>query len=245
MSYRFEMSQVQKGIYFECCTKNSSDYHIMVTLEVKDIDCKVLEDAGNFLVSEQEALHLCLEETEDTIYMRSREDVFIDIPLVFSENEEETREIGIKTFTEPLDLYKAPLLRINYVKEKTGKNYVLLCMHHLIADGISADIFIKRLFSIYEAMIFHTPFEINMKEDLRFSSFIKKENKKLLDGEYKEQGEFWKKELENISAPEFIKEFSQMDRDKKNLIGSEVQISIPENLVEKMEERAKELEVSE
>ncbi|RKJ39901.1 hypothetical protein D7X25_29225, partial [bacterium 1XD42-8] len=124
MSYRFEMSQVQKGIYFECCTKNSSDYHIMVTLEVKDIDCKVLEDAGNFLVSEQEALHLCLEETEDTIYMRSREDVFIDIPLVFSENEEETREIGIKTFTEPLDLYKAPLLRINYVKEKTGKNYV-------------------------------------------------------------------------------------------------------------------------
>ena len=47
MSYRFEMSEVQKGIYFECCTKDSSDYNIMLTLETKNIDGKALENAGS------------------------------------------------------------------------------------------------------------------------------------------------------------------------------------------------------
>lgn len=245
MSYRFEMSEVQKGIYFECCTKDSSDYNIMLTLETKNIDGKALENAANFLVSEQEALHLGIEEAEDTIYMRAHEDVSVKIVTISSENEQETREIAIKTFTEPFDLSKAPLLRINYVKEKTGKNYLLVCMHHLIADGISMDIFVKRLFFIYDAMVLHTPFEMKMTEDVRFSDFIGKENKKLSDGEYKEQEEYWKRALEDVSAPEFIKEFSETDREMKHPAGSEIRISIPEELVAKVEKQSRELEVSE
>lgn len=85
MSYRFEMSEVQKGIYFECCTKDSSDYNIMLTLETKNIDGKALENAANFLVSEQEALHLGIEEAEDTIYMRAHEDVSVKIVTISSE----------------------------------------------------------------------------------------------------------------------------------------------------------------
>lgn len=245
MSYRFEMSEVQKGIYFECCTKDSSDYNIMLTLETKNIDGKALENAANFLVSEQEALHLGIEEAEDTIYMRAHEDVSVKIVTISSENEQETREIAIKTFTEPFDLSKAPLLRINYVKEKTGKNYLLVCMHHLIADGISMDIFVKRLFFIYDAMVLHTPFEMKMTEDVRFSDFIGKENKKLSDGEYKEQEEYRKRALEDVSAPEFIKEFSETDREMKHPAGSEIRISIPEELVAKVEKQSRELEVSE
>ncbi len=245
MSYSFEMSEVQKGMYFECGTKGSIDYNIMITLEVRDIDCKVLENAANFCVSEQEALTLSVEETEETICMRAHEDISVDIPMVLCEDEQETRIVALKTFTKAFDLHKAPLIRMNYVVEKTGKNYLLICMHHLVADGISADIFIKRLFSIYEAMVLHTHFEVKMNEDARFSTFIQKENEKLLNEKYKKQEEYWKEALQDAVAPEFIKEFSETDKDSEKSIGAEVRIPISEELVKKVENKVKNLEVSE
>ena len=47
MSYRFEMSEVQKGIYFDCYAGSSNDYNIVLSLKVKKLEINTLEYARN------------------------------------------------------------------------------------------------------------------------------------------------------------------------------------------------------
>ena len=35
MNYSIKMSEMQKGIYYECCTGNNTDYNISISLELK------------------------------------------------------------------------------------------------------------------------------------------------------------------------------------------------------------------
>lgn len=64
-------------------------------------------------------------------------------------------------------------------------------MHHLIADGISADIFIKRVFEIYHGMIKGTPFSMEIDNNKNFSAFVETENEKMLNGEYDIAKKYW------------------------------------------------------
>lgn len=241
MSYKFEMSELQKGMYFECRAENSTDYNIMLTLQVKDMDIEILENAVNFLIAEQAALRCCVNETEEEIYMNVCTENTINIPVKLCNNEVEAEKIAYNTFLKEFNLSKAPLIRMRYIKVKNKCNYLLICLHHLIADGTSMGIFTDRVFEIYQSMIDNKSFE--MKNDKSFIEFIEDENSKLKQGLYDTQGEFWKEKLSNSTVPEFIKDYSSSGR--KNLHGNEIRVEIPKNIIKKVENMAMNLEVSE
>jgi amino acid adenylation domain-containing protein len=49
----------------------------------------------------------------------------------------------ISSFLRPFDLSRAPLLRVGWIKEKAGKHFLVLNMHHIISDGLSVEILLK------------------------------------------------------------------------------------------------------
>ena len=54
----------------------------------------------------------------------------------------------VTSFIRSFDLGKAPLFRAKMVKAK-DKNYLLIDMHHIIADGVSMSILIKEFAQLY------------------------------------------------------------------------------------------------
>ena len=55
----------------------------------------------------------------------------------------------INGFVRPFDLDRAPLLRTGLVRTTSGKCFFLFDIHHIIADGLSVDNFVKELAVIY------------------------------------------------------------------------------------------------
>jgi len=55
----------------------------------------------------------------------------------------------VKNFIRPFDLSKSPLLRIALIKEEEQKYILMVDMHHIIADGVSLNIFARDFMSLY------------------------------------------------------------------------------------------------
>ncbi|XYJ23477.1 condensation domain-containing protein [Bacillus velezensis] len=53
------------------------------------------------------------------------------------------------TFVKPFDVEKAPLLRVTLAKATEERHFLLLDMHHLIADGVSMSVLIQELTDLY------------------------------------------------------------------------------------------------
>ncbi len=241
MSYRFEMSEVQKGIYFDCCTGESTDYNIILSLETKKLEIITLEYAANIVAAGQESLHLAVSNEDNVISFEMCDDISICITSIESSGSRETEEIAKKYYREPFNLHEAPLLKMKYIEEKGGKYYLLVCIHHLIADGISADLFVKKLFEVYEKMVAGVPFEMEISCNSAFSEFAKKENEKLTSGKYNLEKKYWLELLEGISAPQFIKEYADKSQTSDK---AEVRIAIDKPLSEKILSCAQQLELS-
>lgn len=241
MSYRFEMSEVQKGIYFDCYAGSSNDYNIVLSLKVKKLEINTLEYVINLAASEQETLHLNVYNENDEIAFQYNDQISVKVACVKSRDNQETENLAKTFFLTPFDMSTAPLLKVEYIEEKDNY-YLLVCMHHLIADGISADIFIKRVFEIYHGMIKGTPFSMEIDNNKNFSAFVETENEKMLNGEYDIAKKYWLTALEGITAPELIKELSNLNAER---VKAEVRIPVAEELNKKVVSCARNLEVSE
>ena len=245
MNYSIKMSEMQKGIYYECCTGNNTDYNISISLELKcRLDLKKFEYAVNFAVAEQEALNMSIS-SDDEFCMVVNDNVYVPIQISSSENESDTKNIVSEICSTSFDLFKAPLLTINYIKQKHGQDVFVLCMHHIISDGISMDLLVKRIFNIYDALVKGELLEINFKSNKSFSTFIERENLKLDNDEYSLEKKYWHNIVKDVNPPEIIRDLSEEGcSDEKNNCG-EVNVFVSDNLSAKAKNCAQNLEVSE
>lgn len=241
MSEKIEMSEVQKGIYFDCKTEMEADYNIVTTLQLKDINSAVLQSALNFLIAEQVSLRCCVEENMDGLYLKWIEHYEYLIKEYYCNNDKELEKLVQDLSQKPLDLYEVPLFRAALIEMPDKVFNFFICFHHLISDGISVGIFISKLFKIYDSIFNHSPFL--MKKDSHFLKFIEKENKKLKEGKYENQRAYWKKIMEDANSPEIIKDFGNSGR--TNAYGLEKRFEIAKDKIEAFQKVVRECEVSE
>lgn len=246
MSYSVKMSEMQKGIYYECCTGHHLDYNISVSLEMANcLDIEKFEYAVNFAAAEQEALSMSVN-SDDELSMIVNDDVYVPVRTVYSKTEAETEAIVSEIYSTPFDLFKAPLLSVNYIKAEESRDILVLSMHHMISDGISLDLFVKRLFSLYDALVKNESPEVNFKSNKTFSNFIERENRKLENGDYSLEKEYWTNLTKGISSPEIIRNLSESNQviEEKNNCG-EINILLGKDLYARSQDCARTLEVSE
>ena len=109
----------------------------------------------------------------------------------------------IKNFIRPFDLSQPPLLRVGLHKMEKKKHLLLVDMHHIISDGISAGILIKEFMAISEG------------EELpairtRYRDFSEWQNSESWEEVLKDQEAFWvRKFAGDIPALELPTDFSR------------------------------------
>lgn len=94
----------------------------------------------------------------------------------------------------PLDLSRAVMLRAVLLWLDDEEHVLLLMMHHLVSDGLSAGVLLRELWALYEASRTGEP--ANLPElPVQFADYVVWQQQQLEGGTLQRQLEYWKKQL--------------------------------------------------
>ena len=74
-----------------------------------------------------------------------------------AQQETSIRELVTETFHQPFDLAQSPPLRLKLIRLSGEEHLLLLCLHHIIADGWSLTILFRELAALYPAYLAGQP----------------------------------------------------------------------------------------
>ena len=183
-------SSAQKRIYFtvEKEGAKSVTYNTPGGLMFEKIpDIEKLQDSFTKLIETNESLrtYFVLENNELKQKIIPPFDYKLDVVHYNSTNMDELFD----EFIKPFDLSIAPLFRAKLAILNNKKAILLLDIHHIICDGESIQIFLKKLSAYYEGKI--------VDENLiDYKDYACWENKIINSKEYKKIEEYWLKKFE-------------------------------------------------
>ncbi|MCP5047698.1 MAG: non-ribosomal peptide synthetase, partial [bacterium] len=144
----YELSSSQKRFYhLQQMNPESTAYNDSILMRIEgnpDAQARAsLEKAFKQLIRRHESLRTSFHQVDGVPVQEVHPDV------EFRLDDYETME----GFIQPFDLSRAPLLRAGLVTvQVTGnesRSYLMLDLHHIITDGVSMDIFIHQLTTLY------------------------------------------------------------------------------------------------
>ena len=241
-----ELSEIQKGIYFECQTGGKNIYNISAAIKISShLDHKKFEQALNMLAEEQPVLRSHIEWTDGSVAMVVNEQVdtaihYYDVSQESNQKTENQMRLSKKKYGYEFDLSKAPLFRVSLIENGREESVLVMNLHHIISDGVSLDIFINKLFTNYSKALKGERIEV--QEDQGFLQFVETENQKLADGNYEKQKEYWKEKVKGAKPLDFPKDFSSAH--DNNGMGKEKVFPISQDLMKRIEKTSQKEEVT-
>ena len=172
----YEASSAQKRMYIlGQFDPQSVAYNLPAVFELAGyINNNKFENTFKELVKRHESLRTYFETVQGDIVQKI--DNYYDFKLEYKEVEAEIDTV-VSQFIRSFDLGKAPLFRVEIVKCQ-AKTYLLVDMHHIIADGVSMDILIREFASIHNGNALE-PLKLQYKDFASWqNAFLKSEKMK-------------------------------------------------------------------
>ncbi|CDZ24038.1 hypothetical protein CCDG5_0919 [[Clostridium] cellulosi] len=172
--------------------KESTAYNTTLALKIEgDLDESRLTQVFEKLIQRHESLRTTFEMVGDEPVQIIHKAADFAMEHAEAVDEEEIESI-IKDFVRPYDLSRLPLFRVKLVKINSAENdslhYLLVDIHHIISDGVSAAIIIKEMNALYAGQEL-PELKIQYRDYCAW-------HEKLLSSDFiKAQKSFWKKEL--------------------------------------------------
>ena len=242
---RLALTEIQKGIYFDCQIDNPIAYNISATLLLEDLQEKHLENAFKLLLGEQEALRSSIAVDDDlpVLIIHDRIDFKLthtDLSADSETQQEQLNSIIAEEIGKAFNLFEAPLFRARLVRLDQRNYALVLCIHHIISDGLSLEILKRKLLSYYDKLLYRDM--IFLEQDSGFSHFIEEENAKLARGAYQKQKDFWERKLKGVEPLALPVDYSV--REHNDGMGKEKRFEISTNLMNAATQLAMDQEVT-
>ncbi|CAD5967368.1 non-ribosomal peptide synthetase [Planktothrix agardhii] len=158
------LSFAQQRLWFlDQLQPNSALYNIPMVLHFRgNLNQKALEQSLLEICDRHEVLRtnfVTIDGQPTQIIQTTRETISVvdlqDLPI--QEQAEKTQQLKQKQATQPFDLAKESLIRITLVVLSETEHLLLVCMHHIISDGWSIEVFIHELTTLYNAYAQNQP----------------------------------------------------------------------------------------
>lgn len=236
------LGEVQKGMYFECQTGEPLAYNISLICKVEMVQVKILEDAFKLVIAEQEALRSKIKNIDDHLVIEIDDEVDFKIQYLneCQKTEREIFELIQQITNQPFKLDQAPLLRVIFVEKQEKEQVLAIAMHHIISDGMSANLLLRRVFEYYHLLLEKK--EIIIKQDSGYANYMNKEYKRLNENKFNKKKKYWLEKLQGASPLEISPDFSIQE--EKSGIGKQKVFSINEQIVKAVDKISAEIEVS-
>ena len=187
----------QQEIWSDCIfggSEANKAYNLSVSIRLKgNLVLDTFEKAVKTLIQRHEGLRATF--SPDGHFMCIYSDVNFKISHNnFSHLATADKEVYIDALVKEevnalFDLVNGPLFRVNLIKIDDFEYLATLTIHHIIGDGLSIDIILEELGTIYSACIQNLTPELPTPE--RFSEFAQKINSFTESKEYQSLEDFW------------------------------------------------------
>jgi hypothetical protein len=154
----YPLSPMQEGLLFHTVMAPEAGVYMpqMVLHLDGEIDGRALEAAWRQAVARHSVLRsgFYWEERDEPFQVVYREVPLSWTSLDWGDAAEETRASRLATLletnrTEPFDLRRPPLMRLQWIQGGAGRHSLVLAYHHLILDGWSAGQLVREVFQLY------------------------------------------------------------------------------------------------
>ncbi|UTR80095.1 non-ribosomal peptide synthetase [Streptomyces cavourensis] len=191
------LSEGQRGLWaLAKLEPETYAYNVPVCLSCADVDTAALQAAFRDTLSRHPLLSATVRETDDgPLLSHGDTDGFVvedvDISDVPSGR---VLDLLKERARRPFDPAGGPLTRLAVLRRSASEAYVLLVVHHLVIDGVSARLVIDTLFRSYRARVEgrDVPIEVGAPS---FGEFVAWERDALTGERAEEDREFWVREL--------------------------------------------------
>lgn len=147
----YPLSPAQRRMYFLYQLEGQGiSYNMPLMVRIKGhLDHERIRYALERITQRHKSLRTCFDTIDGKPVQRIEKNTAI--PLSYRQvGSEEDLSAAVKSFIQPFSLEHAPLVRVCIVHIAEEESLFMLDMHHIIADGVSTDIFIRDFLALYE-----------------------------------------------------------------------------------------------
>lgn len=145
----YPVSSAQKRLYIlHALAPSDVQYNVPWAIGIEgSFDAARWEQAFRALIARHESLRTSFAIIDDEIVetIHGEAGFALETPAAAGTLQEQ-----IERFVRPFDLRKAPLIRAAVVESGTLAHTLILDMHHIVSDGMSAPILLEELLALYE-----------------------------------------------------------------------------------------------
>ncbi|WP_038274966.1 condensation domain-containing protein, partial [Ruminiclostridium papyrosolvens] len=180
----YSLSSAQRRMYIinkmEGATTNYNNPGVNVI--TGELDKVRLEEVFKALIQRHEAFRTSFKMVDGEPVQIIHKESDFEIEHIIAEESDVDRVI--KEFIRPFDLERAPLLRVGLV-ELSDQKHILICdMHHIISDGVSANILVNEFIQLLNGKSLP-------KLLLNYKDYSEWQDKLIKSGSMSKQEEYW------------------------------------------------------
>ncbi|GAB5535917.1 MAG: hypothetical protein Rubg2KO_21660 [Rubricoccaceae bacterium] len=128
----------------------SAAYTMVQALRVHGpLEAPRVEAAVNRVVERHEGLRTTIETVNGRPCPVVADEVYIDLPVVSVDGEEEARERAAEVAQRPFELATGPLMRTALLQLAPDDHVVVVAIHHILSDAWSMEVFWRELATAY------------------------------------------------------------------------------------------------
>lgn len=220
----YPSTSAQKRLYIlQQLDESGIAYNIPSVLHFKgDFNVKKFKESFEKLTQEHEILRTTFHLKDGQPIQQVKEQITLD----FSESIQKISEDSIAKLSIPFNLSEGPLFRCRVFKQEEKDFIVFIDFHHIIMDGVSVEIIIKKLTELYVDN-FSSSFELNYKD---FSVW----QHHFADSDaFKLQKKYWLNQFKSIPEPLNLP-YRGIRPDEQSFKGKTVSFSVSNSLENKL-----------
>jgi amino acid adenylation domain-containing protein len=214
-------------------------YHMPAAIRVTGpLKHWALKRSLNEIVRRHESLRTTFHIAYGEPVQRIAESLEIDIPVVdFASSAAQEQELELKRFIQdevrsPFNLETGPLMRVSLIRMDDQEHVLLAVLHHIIADGWSAGIFIAEMVPLYEAFVSGQPSPLP-EPKVQYADFAAWQHNWLQGPLLEKQIAYWSNQLKGpLPVLDLPGDFPRPEFPHGD--GSLVGIAVPPELVQKL-----------
>ncbi|WP_340067238.1 amino acid adenylation domain-containing protein [Ascidiimonas aurantiaca] len=202
----YPLSSSQRRVYVLSQLKDSNLTYNMPDVYIfeGDLHTEALQKAYKALVKRHESLRtVFVENDEGEIVQQIREEEIFtgNIEIEYedlrhvTDKETITRKQVSEIFHHEFDLEKGPLVRSSLLHTEDNQWVFCYVIHHIISDGLSMDVLIKELLTLYKAFVHNEPYPLKSLR-IQYKDYAAWQQRSLLADTMASHREYWLQQFE-------------------------------------------------
>jgi amino acid adenylation domain-containing protein len=196
------LSFAQEGLWFlDQLESGQPTYNLPAAMRLKGrLDVSALDRSLGIIIQRHETLRTIFPTIDGQPFQEILPSLIIPLPVVDlhtlppMQRETEVQLRSSAVAQEPFDLARGPLLRATLLRLDNMEHVLLLVMHHIISDGLSADLFVRELTALYDAFVHGLPSPLP-DLPIQYADFVLWQRDWLHGELLDEQMAYWKQQL--------------------------------------------------